>query len=137
MAAATVLVACGSNAPSADYTEFCRVAARMETADDGPHGENPAAVTDPEVMRETWTKAASLAGELRDNSPDEIRDDVELLASSVIDTNTLFLAHDYDLVAIAKDEDLRKEFDAINQREGAADASARFNEFVRKNCPVS
>ena len=88
-------------------------------------------------MRETWEKAASIARELRDTSPTEIKDDVALVASSVIDTNELFSAHDYDLVAIAKDEDLRKEFDAISQREGVADASTRFNNFLRDNCPTS
>lgn len=137
VAGATLMVGCGSNATTVDYTEFCRVAASMETAADEPHGENPAGVTDPEVMRDTWTKAAALADELRDTSPDAIKDDVELLASSVIDTNELFRAHDYDLVAIAKDENLRKEFDAINQREGSADASTRFNKFVKEKCPAT
>lgn len=132
-----VLVACGSNAPSADYTAFCAVAASMRTAAQDPHGEDPAAVTDPAVMKETWSKAATIAGELRDKSPAEIKDDVALVVSTVIDTNDLFSAHDYDLVEIAKNEDLRKEFDAISRREGVAEASDRFNAFVEDNCAAS
>jgi hypothetical protein len=131
------LVACSSGAPSADYTEFCSVAASMESAAAGPHGEDPAAITDPDIMRDTWTKAATYARQLRDTSPDEIKDDVALLVSSVIDTNALFDAHDYDLVEIAKNEELRREFDAINQREGVVDASTRFNNFVSDNCPTT
>lgn len=136
-AIAVTLAACGSNSPSADYTEFCAVAASMESVASEPHGENPGAVTDPEVIRDTWSQAATIAAELRDKSPDEIKDDVALLASSVIDTNDLFSAHDYDLVAIAKNEELRNEFDAINRREGVADASTRFNAFVKDHCPTS
>jgi hypothetical protein len=132
-----LLVACGSSSPSADYTEFCKVAASMETAGSGPHGEDPAAITDPNVMRDTWEQAATIARNLRDASPADIKDDVALVAQSVIDTNDLFSKHDYDLVEIAKNDELRSEFDEINQREGLAEASTRFNNFLRDNCPTT
>lgn len=109
----------------------------METAGSGPHGEDPAAITDPNVMRDTWEQAATIARNLRDASPADIKDDVALVAQSVIDTNDLFSEHDYNLVEIAKNDELRSEFDKINQREGLAEASTRFNNFLRDNCPTT
>lgn len=129
--------ACGSGSVSADYTAFCTVANNMETVASGPHGEDPAAITDPTVMGETWAKVVIAAEELRDQSPAEIKDDVALMVSTLIDMNDVFKQNDYDLVEMAKNEELRKKVDAISQREGVAEASGRFNTFVEDKCSDS
>ena len=132
-----VLFACGSNTASADYVAFCTAANNMETVATGPHGEDPAAITDPTVMAETWGKVVAAAEELRDMSPEEIKKDVALMVSTLIDMNDIFDENNYDLVEMAKNEKLRNALDSISRRDGVADASRRFNTFMEDNCSTS
>ena len=131
-----VLAGCGSNSSSesADYTAFCAKAADLEEAAGETHFDDPAAISDTKVMADTWTVAVARAEELRDASPDSIKDDVTLMVSTLIDMNKIFKQNDYDLMEMAKNEEIRNELDAISTRKGVAQASERFNSFMKKNC---
>lgn len=135
-----LLSACGSGgsdasgAPSADYAGFCAVAVQMETVASGPHGEDPAAITDPKVMESTWTKVVATAEKMREQSPTEIKDDVTLMVSSLVDMNAVFEKNDYDLLEMAKNPGIREDLEAISQRSGVAEASERFRGFMTENC---
>lgn len=131
-----VLAGCGSNSSSesADFTAFCAKAADLEEAAGETHFDDPAAISDTKVMADTWTVAVARAEELRDASPDSIKDDVTLMVSTLIDMNKIFKQNDYDLMEMAKNEEIRNELDAISTRKGVAQASERFNSFMKKNC---
>ena len=131
-----VLAGCGSNSSSesADFTAFCAKAADLEEAAGETHFDDPAAISDTKVMADTWTLAVARAEELRDASPDSIKDDVTLMVSTLIDMNKIFKQNDYDLMEMAKNEEIRNELDAISTRKGVAQASERFNSFMKKNC---
>ena len=124
----------GSSADAADYTQFCGVASKMEGIADDPHGEDPAAITEAEVMKSTWSKMVALAEQLRDISPDDVKADVTLMVSTMVDMNKIFEANNYELLEMAKDEDVRKQLEAISTREGVEEASQRFDAFMEKNC---
>jgi hypothetical protein len=130
------LAGCGSTESAVDYTEFCGLAEKMNAAS-GTHGEDPASSTDPKLIADTWEKATAAAKELRDNAPEPIKEDVVLMVTSILDMDAIFKKNKYDLVAMAKDEKIRNEVDAISSREGVADASQRYNTFMEKNCAVS
>jgi hypothetical protein len=131
-----VLVSCGSSSSneSADYTAFCAKATELEEAAGETHFDDPAAISDTKVMADTWTVAVARAEELRDASPDTIKDDVTLMVSTLIDMNKIFKANKYNLIEMAKNEKIRNELDAISTRKGVAQASERFNSFMKKNC---
>lgn len=134
--AAVVLASCGSSSSSesADYTAFCAKAADLEEAAGETHFDDPAAISDTKVMADTWSVAVARAEELRDASPESIKEDVTLMVSTLIDMNKIFKQNDYDLMEMAKNEEIRNELDAISTRKGVAQASERFNSFMKKNC---
>lgn len=134
--AAVVLAGCGSSSSSesADYTAFCAKAADLEEAAGETHFDDPAAISDTKVMADTWSVAVARAEELRDASPDSIKEDVTLMVSTLIDMNKIFKQNDYNLMEMAKNEEIRNELDAISTRKGVAQASERFNSFMKKNC---
>lgn len=133
---AALLAGCGSGASSepVDYTTFCAKAIELEAASEDTHFDDPAAMTDAKVMAETWTTAVTRAVELRDASPDDIKEDVTLMVSTLIDMDKVFKANDYDLIEMAKSEKIRTELDAISTRKGVSEASERFDSFMKKNC---
>lgn len=130
------LAGCGSSeaSDSFDYTTFCAKAAELETAAQDTHMDDPAAISDTKVMADTWTKSVARAVELRDASPEDIKEDVTLMVSTLIDMNDVFKKNDYNLLEMAKSEEIRKQLDAISSRKGVTEASARFNTFMEKNC---
>ena len=134
--AAFALAGCGSSssAEPIDYTAFCAKAVELEAASDETHFDNPAAISDTKVMAETWTTAVSRAVELRDASPDDIKEDITLMVSTLIDMDKVFKANNYDLIEMAKSEEIRTELDAISTRKGVSEASERFDSFRKKNC---
>ena len=133
---ALALAGCGSSSSSepVDYTAFCAKAVELEAASEDTHFDDPAAMTDTKVMAETWTTAVSRAVELRDASPDAIKEDVTLMVSTLIDMDKVFKANDYNLIEMAKNEKIRTELDAISTRKGVSEASERFDSFMKKNC---
>lgn len=130
---AVVLVACSSG-ESADYTAFCTKATELEAASQSAHLDDPSAISDTKAMRKNWTAAVARAVELRDASPDTIKEDVTLMVSTLIDMDKVFQKHDYNLLEMAKSEKIRNELDSISARKGVAQASERFNSFMTKNC---
>lgn len=134
--ASIALVGCGSQSASADYTQFCQLAEEMN-AISGAHGEDPAAITDPALMADTWNKVTDAAEKMRDGAPDTVKKDVTLMVSTILDMDEIFQKYNYDLVAMSKDEEIRTSVDAISSRDGVADASRRFNTFMEDNCNVS
>ena len=130
------LVGCGSQNTTTNYTQFCQLADEMNAVS-GTHGEDPAAITDPALMADTWKKVTDAAEKLRDNAPDTVKQDVTLMVSTILDMDEIFQKYKYDLVAMSKDEEIRKSVDAISTRDGVADASLRFNTFMENNCNAS
>lgn len=128
--------ACSANNSSqpVDYTAFCGKATELEAASEETHFDDPAAMTDTKVMARTWSTAVARAVELRDSSPDEIKDDVTLMVSTLIDMDKVFKENDYNLVEMAKNVEIRNELDAISTRKGVTKASERFNSFMKENC---
>jgi len=133
VASAIVLVGCSSG-DAADYTAFCTKAAELEVASQDAHLDDPSAISDTKAMRKNWTAAVARAVELRDASPDRIKEDVTLMVSTLIDMDKVFQKHDYNLLEMAKSEKIRNELDAISARKGVPEASERFNSFMSKNC---
>jgi len=133
---ALALAGCGSSSSSepVDYTAFCAKAVELEAASEDTHFDDPAAMTDTKVMAETWTTAVSRAVELRDASPEAIKADVTLMVSTLIDMDKVFKANEYNLIEMAKNEEIRTELDAISTRKGVSEASERFDSFMKKNC---
>jgi uncharacterized lipoprotein YajG len=131
--ATLVLAGCGSGSSAVDYTEFCGLAQKMNAVS-GTHGEDPAAITDPQVMADTWAKVTAAAKELRDNAPKAVKDDVTLMVSTILDMDAIFQKNKYDLVAMSKDEKVRAELAKISADESVGTASTRFNKYMAANC---
>ncbi len=110
------------------------MAKELDAASTGTHGEDPAAITDPKVMKEVWTKVTSLSQKLRDNAPSEVKSDVKKMVSSIIAMNDVFAKNGYDLTGMAKDVKVRAELAKISGDATVAEASTRFQKFMTKNC---
>ena len=139
-AGALVLTACGSSNSSGvneDYAEFCAMAKDLETASAGPHGEDPAAITDPKVMKDVWTKVTALSQKMADNAPEEVDADVKKMIGGIVAMNKIFSANGYDLTGMATDAEVRESLTKITSDESIIEASARFQKFMTKNCGVN
>ena len=137
---ALVLTACGSsdsNGINKDHAAFCALAKDLETASAGPHGEDPAAITDPMVMKDVWTKVTALSQKMADGAPSEVKADVKAMVGGIIAMNTIFSANGYDLTGMAKDVKVREELAKISNDSSTISASQRFQKFMTKNCGIS
>jgi hypothetical protein len=137
---ALVLTACGSsdsNRINKDHAAFCALAKDLETASAGPHGEDPAAITDPTVMKDVWTKVTALSQKMADGAPSEVKADVKAMVGGIIAMNTIFSANGYDLTGMAKDVKVREELAKISNDSSTISASQRFQKFMTKNCGIS
>jgi hypothetical protein len=110
------------------------MATDLETASSGPHGEDPAAITDPAKMKEMYATITAMAKKLRDGAPSEIKTDVAAMVDSLLAMNTIFEKNDYDLLAMSKDEKVRAELAKVTADESAGTASTRFNKYMAANC---
>ena len=131
------ITACGSSSDSQDAAEvktFCQMATDLETASSGPHGEDPAAITDPAKMKEMYATITGMAKKLRDGAPAEIKPDVATMVDSLLAMNTIFEKNDYDLLAMSKDEKVRAELAKVTADESVGTASTRFNKYMAANC---
>ncbi|MEY3806098.1 MAG: hypothetical protein RIR69_910 [Actinomycetota bacterium] len=133
---ALIVGACSSSSAS-QFENFCELSRQMDAASSGPHGQDPAAITDPERMKEVWASLTGLARQMKDQSPPEIADDVTTMVDSLIAMDTVFRENNYDLTAMARDEQVRSAVDAISMDEKTQAASVRYNEFMEDNCGVS
>jgi hypothetical protein len=140
IAVATLCVtvtACGSSNDTQDaaqVNEFCQMATDLEIASSGPHGEDPAAITDPAKMKEMYATITGMAKKLRDGAPSEFKSDVAAMVDSLLAMNTIFEKNDYDLLAMSKDEKVRAQLAKISADESVGTASTRFNKYMSANC---
>jgi hypothetical protein len=135
-----LLTACGSSDSSGinkDHAAFCALAKDLETASAGPHGEDPAAITDPKVMKEVWTKVTALSQKMADGAPSEVKADVKKMISGIIAMNDIFSTNGYDLTGMAKDVKVREELAKISSDSSTIAASQRFQKFMTKNCGIA
>lgn len=102
----------------------------------GPHGENPAAITDPNEMKIAWTKITDLSIKLQTLAPNSLKKDATMMVEGVIAMNKLFKANKYDLLAIAKKPTVRDALTKIGSDPAITEASSRFNTFLTQNCGV-
>jgi cytochrome c556 len=131
------VTACGSSSDTQDAAEvktFCQMATDLETASSGPHGEDPAAITDPAKMKEMYATITAMAKKLRDGAPSEIKTDVAAMVDSLLAMNTIFEKNDYDLLAMSKNEKVRADLAKISADESVGAASTRFNKYMAANC---
>lgn len=136
-----ILGACGSSDSSPginkEYASFCAMAKDLETASSGPHGEDPAAITDPQVMKDVWTNVTALSQKMADNAPSEVQADVKKMISGIIGMNKVFSENDYDLTAMATDVQVREALSKITSDPETIEASNRFQKFMTKNCGIN
>lgn len=134
------LTACGSSDSSGineKHAAFCALAKNLETASAGPHGEDPAAITDPKVMKEVWTNVTALSQKMADGAPSEVKTDVKKMISGIIAMNDIFSQNGYDLTGMAKDVKVREQLAKISSDTSTIEASQRFQGFMTKNCGVN
>jgi hypothetical protein len=135
IASAFAVSSCGS--PTSDalpYADFCNFAAQMDAASSADHSTDPSAISDPIRMKASWTQIKKAALQMRDNSPEVIKDDVALMVESIVLMDEAFQENDYDLFAMSKDEKIRARLDAISADKDVTRASQRFNTFMQENC---
>lgn len=109
----------------------------LETASAGPHGEDPAAITDPEVMKNVWTNVTALSKKLVNNAPAEVKADVTKMISGIVEMNTIFSENGYDLTGMATDAKIRESLSKITSDTSIIEASGRFQKFMTKNCGIN
>ena len=141
LSGALLLTACGSSDSTTGvnkkYASFCSMAKDLETASAGPHGEDPAAITDPKVMKEVWTNVTALSKKLADNAPAEVKADVKSMIGGIVEMNKVFSANGYDLTAMATDVKIRESLSKITSDASIIEASGRFQKFMTKNCGIN
>jgi hypothetical protein len=140
IAGALVVTACGSSSSDGvneKHAAFCALAKDLETASAGPHGEDPAAITDPKVMKEVWTNVTALSKKMADGAPTEVKADVKTMTSGIIAMNDIFSENGYDLQGMAKDVKVRESLAKISNESSTLEASQRFQKFMTKNCGIS
>jgi hypothetical protein len=147
--AALVMASCGDSSSSTDstvamsptavsvqpkYAAFCKASTALDAAMGGTHGEDPTAITDPTLMKEAWSNIATLSETLRDLSPQVVKSDASTMVNSVLAIDAIFKANDYDLLAMAKDEDVRTQLAKLSSDSDLAESSKKFNTFLVANC---
>ena len=128
-----------ASSPTADsvqpkYAAFCDASTALDQAMGGTHGEDPAAITDPALMKKAWTTIATLSETLRDLSPQVVKSDASTMVDSVLAIDAIFKANDYDLLAMAKKEDVRTQLATLSSDSNLAESSKKFNTFLVANC---
>ena len=134
-----MVTACGSSSSDGvneKHAAFCALAKDLETASAGPHGEDPAAITDPKVMKEVWTNVTALSKKMADGAPSEVKADVKTMTSGIIAMNDIFSENGYDLQGMAKDVKVRESLAKISNESSTLEASQRFQKFMTKNCGI-
>lgn len=113
------------------------MAAEMDQISAGPHGEDPAAITEPGRMRETWESITALARRMEPKSPPEVADDLDTMLGTLFAMDEIFAANDYNLTMMATNPETRAAVDALSQDPAVSEASRRFNTFMESNCPAT
>jgi hypothetical protein len=118
----------------AKYAQFCAASTALDNAMGGTHGQDPTAITDPELMKTAWAQIAQLSAKLRDVSPAIVRTDAKAMVDSVLAIDAIFKANDYDLLAMAKKENVRNELEQLSSDPKLLESSKIFNTFLVDNC---
>ena len=124
----------GSGIVNPTYVKFCAASSKLNAAMSGPHGENPAAITDPQEMKIAWTKITDLSVALQAVAPSSLKKDATMMADGVIAMNKIFKANKYELLVIAKKPAVRDALTKIGSDPATTEASTRFKTFLRQNC---
>jgi hypothetical protein len=117
------------------FDAFCTASKNLDAAMTGPHGENPAAITDPAEMKTAWASITKLSRALAAASPTELKSDTTTMVNSIIAMDDVFKANSYNLLEMAKMSDVRIELNDISTDVAVKEASSRFNTFLTKTCP--
>jgi hypothetical protein len=134
--ASSVAAATPSGKVNPTYAKFCGASSNLNAAMSGPHGENPAAITDPNEMKNAWTKITDLSIKLQALTPKTLKKDADTMINSIIAMNKIFKANKYELLVIAKKPTVRDELTKIASDSAITEASTRFNTFLTQNCGV-
>jgi len=118
------------------YAKFCAASSKLNAAMAGPHGENPAAITDPTQMSTAWTNITKLSMTLQSLAPNSLKSDATTMINSIVAMDKIFKANKYDLLAIAKKPTVRDALTKIASDPAITEASTRFNTFLTQNCGV-
>lgn len=110
------------------------LATELDARSQGTHGEDPAVISDPEKMKSAWETISASAVALRDETPDEVKDDVTTLVGSILAMNDVFKSYNYNLREMAQVPAVREQLDKISNNTGVAAASERFQVFMTEHC---
>ena len=135
-AVSSVVVPTTTGKVNPTYAKFCATSSKLNAAMTGPHGENPAAITDPIEMKAAWTKITDLSIALQALAPSSLKKDASMMVNGVVAMNKIFKANKYELLVIAKNMAVRDELTKIGTDPAITEASARFNTFLKQNCGV-
>ena len=102
----------------------------------GPHGENPAAITDPKEMKIAWANITDLSIKLQAVTPNSLKKDADTMINSIVAMNKIFKENRYELLVIAKNPTVRDALTKIASDPAVNKASTRFNTFLTQNCGV-
>ena len=116
------------------YAKFCAASSKLNEAMSGPHGENPAAITDPSEMKIAWLKITDLSIALQAVAPSSLKKDATMMVNGVIAMNKIFKENKYELLTIAKKPKVRDALTKIGSDPVITEASTRFNTFLTQNC---
>ena len=147
IASLILLASCGGSSQSSDsqpktavtnspqFDAFCTASKNLDAAMTGPHGESPAAITDPTEMKTAWASITKLSSALVAATPTELKTDATKMMNSIIAMDDIFKANDYNLLAMSKMPEVRIELNDISADVSVQEASVRFNTFLTKTCP--
>ena len=131
-----VLSACGDSAPTADEG-YCAAWESVNRSDAGAHGEDPAAVTDPDIMEKTWAESVAVAEKLLANAPDGILDDLTVVVDNLRAQDKVMADNGYDITAMAKDPEVRARMDELTGDAAVAKAKANYVSFSDDACDTN
>jgi predicted lipoprotein len=134
--ASSVVVPTTTGKVNPTYAKFCEASSKLNAAMSGPHGENPAAITDPNEMKIAWTKITNLSIALQAVAPSSLKKDAAMMVDGIIAMNKIFKANKYELLVIAKKPTVRDALTKIGSDPVLTEASTRFNAFLTQNCGV-
>jgi hypothetical protein len=117
------------------FEKFCSASNALDAAlGGGPHGENPAAITDPAQMKTAWASIEKASTAVVAASPSELKTDAALMLKSIGAMKKVFQANNYSLLEMAKKPVVRDQLAAISSDKKVLNASTRFNASLVKNC---
>lgn len=137
---AFVGVACGDDdgggGGGGSASSFCDTVEDFKSASD----ESDSIFTGTELpdagdVEEIMTNAGDAVEEMMDNAPAEIADDVEMMGDATKRMIDAFEAADWDLMAVATDEDFAAIAEELDSEELTA-ASDRISAYVKDECGI-